>query len=196
MATRPPAARYTAGVQPEELSRSVVVGGVQLVAVLGDLTREAVDVVVNAANRRLQHGGGLAGAIVARGGREIQTASDRLAPVAVGSAVVTTAGALPSRWIVHAVGPRWGEGDEDQLLRSAVRSSLARATELEARTISMPAISTGIFGYPKREGTAAIVDEVVGWLSKNPGHGITVVRFTAFDQETADLFAEAVRSLA
>ncbi len=169
--------------------------GCTVEAVLGDLTRESVDAVVNAANRHLAHGGGLAGAIVRAGGAVIQKESDRLAPVAVGGAVVTAAGSLPARWVIHAVGPRWGEGSEEAKLRSAVRSALDRALEIGARSVSLPAISTGIFGYPKNEGTLTIVHELESWLSVHPGI-IDHIRLVAFDQLTADLFATALRAIA
>ena len=167
-----------------------------LQAVLGDMTAERVDAIVNAANSNLAHGGGLAGAIVARGGVVIQEESDKLAPVATGSAAVTSAGALPCRWVIHAVGPIWGDGNEEASLRSAVRASLDRAAELGVASIALPAISTGIFGYPKREGTATIVDEVRSWLDRHPNTPLAAVRFTAFDETTAELFAEAIRVLA
>jgi O-acetyl-ADP-ribose deacetylase (regulator of RNase III) len=175
---------------------SQTIAGCQLEAVLGDMTAERVDAIVNAANTNLAHGGGLAGAIVARGGAVIQDESNTLAPVATGGAAVTSAGALPCRWVIHAVGPIWGDGKEESLLRSAVRTSLDRAAELGAASIALPAISTGIFGYPKEEGTATIVDEVRSWLSAHPDSSPTTVRFTAFDEPTADFFAVAVRALA
>ena len=181
------------------MSRQIVeereVGGCTLRVVLGDLTAERVDAVVNAANSRLAHGGGLAGAIVARGGAVIQEESSRLAPVAVGGAVATTAGALPCRWVIHAVGPRWGEGDEEAKLRSAVRSSLAEARRLAVRTLALPAISTGIFGYPKEEGTRVIVDELVRWIEKGRGPAFEAIHLTAFDRTTAELFASALRAV-
>ncbi len=170
--------------------------GCSLEAVLGDMTAERVDAIVNAANSRLAHGGGLAGAIVTRGGPVIQEESDRLAPVATGDAVVTSAGTLPCRWVIHAVGPVWGTGDEENKLRSAVRASLDRASEIGATSVAVPAISTGIFGYPKHEGTAAIVDEARSWLTNHPSSTLERVRFTAFDEATAELFALAVRTLA
>jgi O-acetyl-ADP-ribose deacetylase (regulator of RNase III) len=168
------------------------VGDCMLQAVMGDVTAEQVDAIVNAANTNLAHGGGLAGAIVARGGAVIQEESKLIAPVATGDAAVTSAGALPCRWVIHAVGPIWGSGDEEKALRSAVRASLDRATELGAASIALPAVSTGIFGYPKNEGTATIVDEVRSWLVAHPETSLKNVRFTAFDQPTAQLFARAV----
>jgi O-acetyl-ADP-ribose deacetylase (regulator of RNase III) len=167
-----------------------------LQAVLGDMTAERVDAIVNAANSNLAHGGGLAGAIVARGGAVIQEESDKLAPVATGNAAVTSAGDLPCRWVIHAVGPVWGDGNEETSLRSAVRASLDRAAELGATSIALPAISTGIFGYPKSEGTATIVEEARSWLDDHPDSSLTTIRFTAFDELTAELFADAIRSLA
>ncbi|HVR44213.1 MAG TPA: macro domain-containing protein [Thermoanaerobaculia bacterium] len=115
---------------------------------LGDITTLEVDAIVNAANSSLQHGGGVAAAIVRRGGSVIQQQSDRIGFVPVGSAAVTDGGSLPSRWVIHAVGPRMGEGDEERKLRDATRSALERAEELRARSVAFPAISTGIFGYP------------------------------------------------
>jgi O-acetyl-ADP-ribose deacetylase (regulator of RNase III) len=172
-----------------------IVTGRSIHAVLGDLTDEPVDAIVNAANSRLIHGGGLAGAIVRRGGQIIQRESRALAPVPVGSAVTTTAGDLPCRWVIHAVGPRWGDGDEETRLRSAVRASLDEAERLGARGVSLPAISTGIFGYPKEEGTRTIVAEIVRWLDAHPKTEIVEIRCAAFDEETAQLFAAALRDL-
>ncbi len=179
-------------MDPQVLEERVV-GASTVAAVLGDLTVEPVDVIVNAANSQLAHGGGLAGAIVRRGGEEIQEESNRLAPVPVGGCAVTTAGTLPSRWVVHAVGPMWGEGDEESKLRAAVRSSLDEARRLGAGSIALPAISTGIFGYPKVEGTRVIVDEVLRWLRTSHDHRLASVRLTAFDEPTANLFAVALR---
>lgn len=164
-------------------------GRCTLHAVLGDMTSEKVDAIVNAANTHLAHAGGLAGAIVDRGGFVIQEESSRLAPVAVGDAVVTSAGDLPCRWVIHAVGPIWGSGDEERLLRSAVRSSLDQASALGVTSVAVPAISTGIFGYPKEDGIHIIVDEATRWLRSHPASSVSTLRFTAFDTTTAEVFA-------
>jgi O-acetyl-ADP-ribose deacetylase (regulator of RNase III) len=169
-------------------------GRVVLEAVQGDLTEERVAAIVNAANTHLAHGGGLAGAIVRRGGRVIQDESDRVAPVPVGKAAATVAGALPCTWVIHAVGPRWGEGNEEAKLRSAVRSALDEALRLGAASVALPAISTGIFGYPKELGTRHIVEEALAWAAAHPDTPIRLLRFTAFDQPTADLFAAALKT--
>jgi O-acetyl-ADP-ribose deacetylase (regulator of RNase III) len=182
-------------MEPRVLETQTIAGRT-VKSVLGDLTAERVDAIVNAANSRLAHGGGLAGAIVRRGGRVIQEESNRLAPVPVGGAATTSAGDLPCRWVIHAVGPRWGEGDEEAKLRSAVRASLDEADRLGARSIALPAISTGIFGYPKGDGTRTIVGEIERWLQAHPETAIDTVHLTAFDEPTAGLFATALRSLA
>jgi len=180
-------------MEPEVLA-TLDIGSRRIEAVLADLTDEQVDAVVNAANSQLAHGGGLAAAIVRRGGQIIQSESDKVAPVPVGGAAVTTAGALPSTWVIHAVGPRWGEGAEESKLRSAVSSSLDRADECGAKSIALPAISTGIFGYPKGQGTRVIVDELLAWLERHPEAPLELIRLAAFDRTTAELFAAAVRA--
>ncbi len=171
-----------------------VVHGCTVRAVLGDLTAERVDAIVNPANSHLAHGGGLAGAIVGRGGSIIQDQSNELAPVPVGGAAATSAGTLPCRWVIHAVGPQWGEGDEEAKLRAAVTSSLEEAVVLGARSLAIPAISTGIFGYPKKSGTRIIVDTVCRWLEKRADSDLNEIRLTALDEPTATLFARALRT--
>jgi O-acetyl-ADP-ribose deacetylase (regulator of RNase III) len=115
-----------------------------------DITTLQVDAVVNAANEALQLGTGVAGAIRRAGGAGIQEECDRIGTCEVGQAVVTGAGNLPARWVVHAVGPVWRGGDvgEEMLLASAVRAALKRADEIGARSVALPAISTGVFGFP------------------------------------------------
>jgi O-acetyl-ADP-ribose deacetylase (regulator of RNase III) len=107
-----------------------------------------VDAIVNAANRDLLHGGGIAGQIVRRGGSIIQDESNRLSPLKTGEAVLTSAGKLPARFVIHAVGPRMGEGGEEEKLYDAISNSLKIAHEKGLTSIAIPAISTGIFGYP------------------------------------------------
>ncbi|MGH9315865.1 MAG: macro domain-containing protein [Thermoanaerobaculia bacterium] len=117
---------------------------------MADITTLQVDAVVNAANEVLQLGTGVAGAIRRAGGVSIQDECDSIGTCAVGQAVVTGAGQLPARWVVHAVGPIWRGGNfgEEMLLASAVRAALKRAEEIGARSVALPAISTGVFGFP------------------------------------------------
>jgi len=149
------------------VSREVGRGRVRVVE--GDLTALEVDAIVNAANRFLQHGGGVAGAIVRRGGQEIQRASDRLSPIEVGQAVLTTGGTLPAAHVIHAVGPRMGEGDEDPKLRAAAEAALDVAVAHGLRTVAFPAISAGIFGFPIERSAAILIDAAVRRLQGDPG---------------------------
>jgi O-acetyl-ADP-ribose deacetylase (regulator of RNase III) len=118
----------------------------------GDITSLNVDAIVNAANESLQLGSGVAGAIRRRGGPAIQDECNQIGACPVGGAVVTGGGDLPARWVIHAVGPLWrggGEGEE-MLLASAVRAALRRAEEIGARSVALPAISAGVYGFPMR----------------------------------------------
>jgi O-acetyl-ADP-ribose deacetylase len=172
-------------------------GCIQIVQ--GDITEEKVDAIVNAANAYLQHGGGVAGAIVRRGGSEIQAESDtwvqQHGPVTHTQPAYTSAGRLPCRTVIHAVGPVWGEGDEDQKLAKAVSSALALAERLELKSIALPAISTGIFGFPKERAARIILKTIREFLSSLSGNNLELVRLTLFDQPTLDAFLQVWSSL-
>jgi O-acetyl-ADP-ribose deacetylase (regulator of RNase III) len=163
-------------------------GGQTVTLYQGDLTEEAADAIVNAANEWLRHGGGVAGAIVRRGGRVIQEESDRIGHVPVGQAAMTGAGALPARHVIHAVGPRMGEGDEERKLASAVRSALALADRHGLTSIALPAISSGIFGFPKDRCAAILVGEALAFCEANPASSVRDIRFTLIDDETVAHF--------
>jgi O-acetyl-ADP-ribose deacetylase (regulator of RNase III) len=163
--------------------------------VSADLTERDVDAIVNAANSRLQHGGGVAGAIVRKGGRIIQEESDRIGFVPVGSAVMTVGGRLKARNVIHAVGPRMGEGDEDRKLKSAIRSVLDLAAATGLKSISVPAISAGIFGFPKDRCARILVEETVSFLKTNTLHALDMVEFCIFDPEAFRFFREAIENL-
>lgn len=156
----------------------------------GDITRLAVDAIVNAANSHLQHGGGVAGAIVRAGGRIIQTESDRVGYVSVGCAAVTGAGSLPARYVIHAVGPRMGEGDEERKLRDATRAALRLAQSLQLESLAFPAISTGIFGFPI-ERCAPIMVSSVRDFSAEAG-SLQTVTFCLFSDAALEQFRKAM----
>ena len=162
--------------------------------VQGDITQEAVDAVVNAANSHLQHGGGVAGVIVRQGGQSIQQESNawvqEYGPVSHHSPAYTSAGRLPCKIVIHAVGPVWGEGDEDAKLIAAVRGSLQLADELNLGSISLPAISTGIFGFPKDRAAKIIFDTIAEFLLDYPGSSLQQVRLILFDQPTLASFVD------
>lgn len=162
--------------------------------VQGDITTEEVDAIVNAANVHLQHRGGVAWAIVKRGGDVIQQESDKWikqhGPVSHTHPARTSGGALPAKYVIHAVGPIWGDGDEDNKLANAITGSLRMADELKLSSIAMPAISTGIFGFPK-ERAAGILFKTIEEYFINNQSGLKIVRITLFDQTTIAIFTEA-----
>ncbi len=171
-----------------EVVREKKIGNRTLRLVKGDITERQVDAIVNAANSHLKHGGGVAGAIVRKGGQIIQEESDKIGYVPVGSAAITTAGSLPVKAVIHAVGPRMGEGDEDNKLKNAVLSVLKLASEKGFKSISMPAISSGIFGFPKDRCAEILVGESKAFLQSHPESSLEVVEFCIFDDETLKHF--------
>jgi len=146
-----------------------VVRGRLLRLVENSLLQEPVEAIVNAANEHLAHGGGVAGLISRAGGPAIQEESLRKAPVPTGGAVWTGAGRLPFRYVIHAVGPLWRGGDqgEAKLLHSAVTAALRVAAELGLGSLSLPAISTGIFGYPLENALPVMVGAIREFLTKD-----------------------------
>jgi O-acetyl-ADP-ribose deacetylase (regulator of RNase III) len=164
------------------------IGKTMLRLVSADLTERDVDAIVNAANSRLQHGGGVAGAIVRKGGRVIQEESDRIGHVPVGGAAITTGGELKARYVIHAVGPRMGEGDEDRKLKNAINSVLDLASEERFKSISVPAISAGIFGFPKDRCAKILVGETVAFLKNKPESSLEMVELCISDLEAFGFF--------
>jgi O-acetyl-ADP-ribose deacetylase (regulator of RNase III) len=136
----------------------------QLEILEGDITELEVDAIVNPANEQLQLGSGVAGAIREKGGPSIQEECNRIGGTVVGTAVMTGAGHLKARRVIHAVGPRMGEGDEDKKLAAAVRSALALADRRALKSIALPAISTGNFGFPMDRAARIILTEIQRFL--------------------------------
>src|ERR687887_2317264 len=151
--------------------------------VIGDLTAQAVDAIVNAANASLLGGGGVDGAIHRAGGPAILEECRLLGGCDVGDAKATTAGRLPARWVIHTVGPVWrgGEHGEPELLASCHRRALEVAQELGVRSVAFPAISCGIYGYPAELAAQVAVGAV-------RDHELELVRFVLFGDETYDAF--------
>lgn len=161
-----------------------------------DLTRLAVDAVVNAANEHLAHGGGVAAALARAGGATVQNESDAWVaehgPLGAGHAAVTTAGAMPAQMIVHVVGPRYRDGqDNARLLAAAVSAALDAAAGAGARSVAVPAISAGIFGYPATAATRVIAVACARWLADASGTLSDVV-LVGFDDHTTALFRAAL----
>ncbi|MEE9258944.1 MAG: macro domain-containing protein [Nitrospinaceae bacterium] len=161
--------------------------------VQGDITESDTDAVVNPANSQLVLGGGVAGAIRNKGGPTIQEKCNAIGHCPVGGAVVTAGGNLSARYVVHAVGPRWGEGDEETKLRNATLNSLKRADENHMASIAFPAISTGIFGFPMELAAKIMLETVRDYLSGQTA--IERVVFILFDANSLDIFKDTLKTL-
>ena len=170
------------------------VGDKKIKLVQGDITEMAVDAIVNAANAQLILGGGVAGAIRKKGGPIIQEECNRIGGTHVGGAVVTSGGNLKARYVIHAVGPRMGEGDEDTKLQQATLNSLKRATELNLGTIAFPAISTGIFGFPKDRCARIMLSTAKSFLEQEKT-SLQEVIFCLWSQEDLKIFQDTLEEL-
>ncbi|KUK27154.1 MAG: Appr-1-p processing domain protein [Acetothermia bacterium 64_32] len=170
----------------------VELGGTRLVLAQGDITRQEVDAIVNAANRELTPGGGVSGAIHRAGGPEVTEAAAAIrrerGPLATGEAVITPGGNLPAKWVIHTVGPVWhgGKKDEPELLSKAYRSCLELAVSRGIKTIAFPSISTGAYGYPVEEAAPVALQTIRDFLKEHPG-ALSEVRMVLFSP--ADLTA-------
>ena len=142
----------------------VTIGNSILELIRGDITEQDTDAIVNAANSQLILGGGVAGAIKAKGGPQIQKECKQIGETFVGGAVKTTAGNLKARYVIHAVGPRMGEGDEDNKLHNATLNSLKITERDRIRSIAFPAVSAGIFGFPIARCAKIMLGTVIEYL--------------------------------
>jgi O-acetyl-ADP-ribose deacetylase len=164
-----------------------------IVILKGDITEMDTDAVVNAANSQLILGGGVAGAIRTKGGPAIQEECSRIGGTPVGTAVITGGGRLKTRFVIHAVGPMMGEGDEDNKLRNATLSSLKVADENTLKSIAFPAISTGIFGYPLDRCGEIMLGTTAEYVRGNTG--IERIVFCLFDDKALNRFLEILTRL-
>ena len=159
----------------------------------GDITDQTTDAIVNAANAALQLGGGVAGAIRRRGGPKIQEECNRIGGTHVGGAVITTGGNLAAKYVIHAVGPRHGEEHEDAKLKDATLNSLILADKNNLKSIAFPAISTGIFGFPKDRCATIMLSTTIAYL-EGPTNLEKVV-YCLYDQKTFEIFKRSLKSL-
>jgi len=159
----------------------------------GDITDLETDAIVNAANTALTLGGGVAGAIRRKGGPKIQEECNRIGGTHVGGAVITTSGNLKAKYVIHAVGPRHGEEHEDAKLKDATLNSLILADKNNLKTIAFPAISTGIFGFPKDRCATIMLSTTIAYL-EGPTKLEKVV-FCLYDQNTFEIFKRTLQSL-
>lgn len=170
---------------------SIQMNGTQLELLEADITDLEVDALVNAANEDLQLGTGVAGAIRKKGGESIQEECDRIGSTPVGTAVMTGAGDLKAKQVIHAVGPKMGEGDEDRKLASAVRSALALADRNGLRSLALPAISTGNFGFPLDRCARIMLTEIHRYLQG--GTKLEQVAVCLYDQDAFQTFRRELR---
>jgi O-acetyl-ADP-ribose deacetylase (regulator of RNase III) len=159
----------------------------------GDITDLDTDAIVNAANASLQLGAGVAGAIRQKGGPRIQEECDRIGGTHVGGAVITSGGRLKARYVIHAVGPRQGEEHADEKLKDATLNSLKLADRHNMRSIAFPAISTGVFGFPKDRCATIMLSTTIAYL-EGPTKLEEVV-YCLYDHNTLEIFKQTLRTL-
>jgi len=164
----------------------VSVGKRVLELVDGDITEMDTDAIVNAANAQLVLGGGVAGAIRRKGGPQIQAECNKIGGTFVGGAVITTAGKLKAKHVIHAVGPRMGEGDEDRKLKNATLNSLKVADQNNLESLSFPAISAGIFGFPIARCAEIMLETTIHYLKGQTG--LKRVVFCLFGRDSYEVF--------
>jgi putative ATPase len=162
--------------------------------VKGDITKEETEAIVNAANSSLQHGGGVALAISSASGKELRNECeqyiDKNGQVPTGSAMMTTGGNLNAKFVIHAVGPIWGSGDEDEKLRSAITKSLELCEKHSLKSCSFPAISSGIYGFPKERCAKIFFEVLRRFFNEKPDSKIELVRLCNIDEKTSSIFLE------
>lgn len=176
----------------------ITIGDKQILIKQGDITLETTDAIVNPANGQLSHGGGAALAIAQAGGPEIQEESNRIirtsGALPTGKAVITTAGKLPCKYVIHTVGPRMGEGQESEKLRKAIWSALTLAELYNLNSLSLPSVSSGIFGFPKDK-CAEILLQTTAEFLQQPELSLQTVVMCNRDSKTYNLFLEKMEKI-
>jgi O-acetyl-ADP-ribose deacetylase (regulator of RNase III) len=157
----------------------------------GDITEMQTEAIVNAANARLILGGGVAGAIRRKGGPKIQEECNKIGGTFVGGAIKTTGGNLKANYVIHAVGPQIGEGNEDEKLKNATVNSLKLADENNIKSISFPAISTGIFGFPIERCAKIMLGTTIDYLKRQTG--LEKVIFCLFGRDSFEAFEKQLK---
>jgi len=162
----------------------------------GDITKQTTDCIVNAANSHLHHGGGVARAIATAAGKELQEASSNAPQVPTGEVFTTPAGNLRAKYVIHAVGPVWkgGENQEAELLRRVIVNCLKETERLNASSVSLPAISTGIYGYPLDQAATIMLDSTINFLQQ---HNTSIERiiFVLFTDRDFQVFSKIFKQL-
>ncbi len=175
------------------MSAKVTCSPIELVQ--GDITLLSADAIVNPSNTSLILGSGVSGAIKAHGGKTIQQEMSKIGRCAVGKAIVTSAGNLPSKYIIHTVGPRMGEGDEDKKLKHATEESLKLAEELKLSSIAFPAISTGAFGFPVKSCSIIMLTSAFDHFTSKEPRSLQQIVFCLHDSEILEEFKSTIKWL-
>lgn len=177
------------------MKQEVTINRSVLSLIEGDITNEETEVIVNAANTKLAGGSGVDGAIHRAGGRSIMEECRKIGHCPIGQAVITTGGTLKAKYVIHTVGPAYVDGtkDEAELLKSAYRESLKLASANGLKSISFPAISTGVYGYPLNEAAAIAIKTAIDYLEEQTG--IETVRFVLFGKKAYKTFLEELNKL-
>ncbi|MCL4407198.1 MAG: macro domain-containing protein [Thermotogae bacterium] len=173
------------------------IGGTKIEVEKCDITKEKVETIVNAANSHLSHGGGVALAISRSGGPDIDKESrdyiSKYGPVETGKVAVTSGGKLTAHFVIHAVGPIWGEGDEDRKLSAAFENALLKADEMKIKSIAFPAISSGIYGFPKDRCAKIFYETLNAYFSRHHSQ-INLVRMCLYSDEDLKIFESVFNS--
>ena len=174
----------------------VQLGASVLEIVEGDITSQSVDAIVNAANSHLAGGGGVDGAIHEAGGPDIMTECRRIGGCPTGQAVMTAAGRLKAKKVIHAVGPRWrdGRGGEPEQLAAAYRSAFTIAAENGLKTVAVPSISTGAYGYPVQDAARVAIGAALEFLATHPE--VELIRFVLFDGQAFNSYRQQLEEQA
>lgn len=180
------------GIEGMKMQREINKSILQVVE--GDITEMGTDAIVNAANEYLKHSGGVAGVIIKKGGRIIQEESGKIGYCPVGQAVITSGGNLKAKYVIHAVGPRMGEGNEDEKLTNATLNSLKLADENNLNSIAFPAISTGIFGFPMDRAAKIMLKTVIDYLKGETN--LKRVIFCLFGKNSLKIFEKELEAQA
>jgi O-acetyl-ADP-ribose deacetylase len=180
------------------MTDSIPISGLEVEIVQGDITEQRVDAIVNAANKHLQHGAGVAGAILRNGGDVIRLESEEWIKshglITHSHPAFTSGGSLPCKYVIHSAGQVWGEGDEINKLELTILSSLLVANDLKCETIAFPAISTGIFGFPVDLAANCFVNAIRRFTQSINLFFIRSIRIVLFNNHTFRIFDDAFRS--
>jgi len=165
---------------------------VKLKVVQGDITEQETEAIVNAANNRLIMGGGVAGAILRRGGREIQDECNKIGPIPVGEAAVTGAGRLKAKYVIHAATMGMDFETDEEKIKASTRNSLRRAEEKKIKSIAFPALGCGVGGFPAKRAAEIMLEEVRAHLENTERSSLKEIVFVLFDKDTFDSFKKVI----